>query len=398
MVQEAPEHAKPGGGPAFLSYGFRPFFLGAGIYGMVGMAGWLAAFAGGFDFPWTPAPPAWHAHELLAGYAFAVLAGFLLTASPSWSNRPPVTGAALGALTLLWLAARLFAWFGGGVPLLAAFVDLAFLPALALTVLPALRAGARHNFIFLPLLGLLFTADLLIHLEEVGQTGDTATAGIFLLVDGLILLIAMIGGRVTPAFTASALKARGIEGAVRRYPKLDALALSAIILLIVADLVAPAQVVGWVALAAAALHAARLAGWGTRHTLGDPILWVLHLGYGWLVVGLAWRGLMLVTDIAADFDAVHGLTVGAVGTMTLAVMSRAALGHTGRPLKAPGAIILAYVLVSAAAILRLASPFLPGEGYLHGLMGSGVLWALAFALFAAIFAPMLLAPRADQSE
>ncbi len=326
-----------------------------------------------------------------------MLAGFLLTAAPSWSDRGPVTGAALGALALLWLAGRLFAWLGGSVPLVAAFVDLAFLPALALTVLPALRAASRRNLVFLPILGLLFAADLLIHLEAVGTMGDFATAGIYLLADGLVLLIAMIGGRVTPAFTASALQARGIEGAVRRHAKLDALALAAIALLILADLAAPAAVVGWVALAAAALHAARLAGWGTRHTLGDPILWVLHLGYGWLVVGLAWRGLALVTDLAADSDAVHGLTIGAIGTMTLAVMSRAALGHTGRPLAAPRAIVVAYLLVSAAAVLRLASPFLPGEGYLHGLLGSGVLWALAFTLFAFVFAPMLVAARADQA-
>ena len=211
MVQEAPTSQDSGHGPAFLSYGFRPFFLGASIYAAFGMLGWLAAVGGGFAFPWTPAPPVWHAHELLAGYAFAVLAGFLLTATPSWSDRSPVTGPALGALALLWLTGRLLAWFGGSIPLIAAFVDLAFLPALALTILPAMRGAARHNFIFLPILGLLFTADLLIHLEEVGTTGDTATAGIYLLVDSLILLIAMIGGRVTPAFTASALKARGID-------------------------------------------------------------------------------------------------------------------------------------------------------------------------------------------
>jgi uncharacterized protein involved in response to NO len=275
-------------------------------------------------------------------------------------------------------------------------VDLGFLPALAIAILPALRAAAPRNRIFLAVLALLFAADLLWHLEALGYA-DTGWAGEILAVDVFALLIALVGGRVVPAFTASALKASGAPAAVREPSLVDRVALAAVAGVVVADLAAPAAVTGAVSLFAALLQGLRLRGWATRHCLDRPILWVLHLGYAWLAIGLAWRGAALVSGFVPATEALHGLTVGAVGTMSLAIMSRAALGHTGRPLVVPGLVTAAYLLVSAAAFARLAAPLVPAA-YVTATMVSGALWTAAFALFVLVYAPILLGPRVDDDS
>jgi uncharacterized protein involved in response to NO len=379
--------------PSLFSYGFRPFFLLAGAQAVLSIA-LLLAYHSGFDLlPAGLSPGAWHAREMLFGYATAVLAGFLLTATPNWANTPPVQGRWLAGLAGLWLAGRLMGWLGSTVPHAAAAVDLAFVPALAVAILPALRAAPPRNRVFLGVLALLFVGNLLSHLDGLGYA-DTGRLGELLAVDLFALLIAVVGGRVVPAFTRNALTAPGVPNPVRATSRLDQLALAVVAAVVVADLVAPAAVAGAVMLLAALLQGLRMRGWATRHCLGRPILWVLHLGYAWLAIGFAWRGAALLGGLIPPTEALHGLTVGAVGTMTLAIMSRAALGHSGRPLVVPRTVAAAYLLVSVAAIARLLAPLL-ATAWFTAVMVSAVAWTTAFVLFLWVFAPILVGPRVD---
>ncbi len=376
-----------------LAYGFRPFFLLAAVFAALAVPLWLAAYMGVMALHSSLPASLWHGHEMLFGYGTAVLAGFLLTATPSWSGRAPVRGGALAALAAIWLAGRLATSAGGGFPVLAAAIDFTFLPALALAIVPALRAAPRRNLVFLPVLGTLALANLVTQLDGLDVLPGAGAQALRVALDLFVLLIALIGGRIVPAFTASALAAAGTAGA-RPFAARDGLAIGSLVLLLLADVAGLARVAGAIALVAALLNGWRLFGWGGSRTLHEPILWVLHLGYAWLAVGLAWKGLVGLTEFAPPSDALHGLAIGAVGTMSLAVMSRATLGHTGRPLHAPRSIVASYLLVSAAAIARLLAALVPGLA-LPLLVISGALWSLAFAAFAIRLAPALIHPRAD---
>jgi uncharacterized protein involved in response to NO len=377
-----------------LAYGFRPFFLLGAIFAALAVPLWLAAYTGALALP-SPLPASlWHGHEMLFGYAAAVLAGFLLTATPSWSGRPPVSGIGLGVLALIWLAGRAASSAGGVFPAVAAAVDLAFLPALAIAITPALQAAPQRNRVFLPLLGVLLLADLGVHLDALDLLPGLGAIALRVALDLLALLIALIGGRVVPAFTGNALAARGEAEPLRTFSVRDRLAIGALVLMLLADLLGFTRAAGAIALAAALLNAWRLHGWGGSRTLREPILWVLHLGYLWLAIGLAWKGWVDLSGFLPPADALHGLAIGAVGTMTLAIMSRATLGHTGRPLHAPPPVVAAYLLVGAAAIARLAAPVATAHA-VSLLVISGALWSLAFAGFVFSLGPALVQPRID---
>jgi uncharacterized protein involved in response to NO len=369
----------------------RPFFLLAGLYAVLPMVAWLAWL--GLDIAVFPggAPvslAAWHGHEMVFGFAAAVIGGFMLTAVPNWTGAPPLGGPPLAMLAALWLAGRVAMWLPGLVsPVVVASLDLVFLPVLGIFVAgPLLRAGQRRQLIFLVLLAILFAANLLFHLDAAGlgpDRWDLDGMGNLLGVNLVILLVTIVGGRVISSFTGNWLRAEGVDAPIRQGGVLDGLTIAATAAVLVADVAEPyGMTAGALALAAAALHLARLAGWRTRLVLGCPILWILHLGYAWLVVGFACKGAALLFDLLPPSAALHALTVGAIGSMTLGVMSRAALGHTGRELRAAPAITVAYVLVSVAAVLRMAGLVLP----------SGGLWALAFAIFTVVYFPILVRP------
>jgi uncharacterized protein involved in response to NO len=383
------------GSNALFAYGFRPFFLVAGLYGALAVPLWLGAYTGWVHLEPALPPALWHGHEMLFGYGTAVLAGFLLTATPSWSGIAPVRGAALAGLLSLWLAGRLGLALGEQAAGLAAAIDLAFLPALMVAISPALQSAARHNLVFLPLLAGLTLANLATHLDAIGLIDGIGSPALLAALDLFVLMIGLIGGRIVPAFTANALMALGQPVPVRRPVLLDRLAIASLVAVLLADLSGMALVAGMAALLAALLNGLRMAGWATARILRQPIVWVLHLGYAWLVAGLAWKGLVTLLAFAPASEGLHGLAVGAIGTMTLAVMSRAALGHTGRPLRASAWIVASYVLVSAAAVARLAALLLPAGLYLPALLASGLLWAAAFAIFSGIYAPVLIHPRVD---
>jgi uncharacterized protein involved in response to NO len=392
------EKGDVGGGIAglpLLACGFRPFFLMATVFAALAVPLWLGLYLGRGVVA-SPLPPTlWHGHEMLFGYAAAVLAGFLLTASPGWSGTPPVRGLPLAALAVLWLAGRLASGFGGAQPVIAAALDLAFLPALAIALAPALQAAARRNLVFLAVLGALTLANLAVHLDALGVLPGIGGRALLATLDLFVLLIALIGGRIIPAFTANALKARGQAIELRPQGMTHGLALAALLALLLVDLSGLARLAGAVALLAALLNGLRMRGWASRHTLDQPLLWALHLGYAWLVAGLAWRGLIDLWGLLPPSEALHGLAIGAVGTMTLAVMSRAILGHTGRPLQAPPLAIASWLLIAGAAFARLAAPLLPGALHLPLLAASAALWSLAHLAFVIAFAGMLTRPRID---
>jgi uncharacterized protein involved in response to NO len=384
--------------------GMRPFFLGAGIYAALALLAWVAWHALAWwgsppgKLPFAMAPVALHAHEMVFGFAPAVLAGFLLTAVPNWTATRPLSGAPVAALAGLWLAGRLALWTSAALPPVAvALVDVAFPATLAAIVaVPLVRARNRRNMGFPVLLGLLAVASGLAHLEFLGVLAGGAARGNTLAIDVLVLIVAVVGGRVVPAFTRNWLRAKGIAAPVATRPALDVATLTATVGVVALDQVPGAGLAaGWCAAAAALLHLLRLGGWQGWRTLGSPIMWILHLAYLWLAVGFACRAMALLTGVPDPTAALHAFTAGAIGSMTLGVMTRAALGHTGRPLRVPPAIAAAYALVSLGAALRVAGPALLPGFYAAEIMASGLAWGAGFVLFGAVYWPILTRPRVD---
>lgn len=386
---------------AWFEAGFRVFFLLAPLYAALGIVEWILAYTGVIDAPWLASPVLWHAHEMLFGFAAGGVAGFFLTAVPNWTGAPYVRGLPLIALAGIWLLGRIAMHAGGAVPpVVAAGIDLAFLPLLAALVAPALlRNGFGRNAFLLVVLFALWCADLAIQLElagpSLGLDIETGAHGARAAIDILALLITVIGGRIVPAFTTTYLKLRGAKSLPQSREALDRLAIVSMALLLIAEVTFGAgPVTGAIALAAAVAQATRLSRWRGLATTREPILLVLHVGYAWLVVGLALKGASAFVDWLPETGALHALTIGAVGTMMVAVMSRAALGHTGRKLKAHPVTVAAYALISIAALLRIVAPLLPAAS-IHMMACSAIAWSLAFALFLWVYAPIVVRPRVD---
>lgn len=386
--------------PALLSAGFRPFFLLAASWAALIIPIWVAFFAGLGQAPTTFSPFVWHAHEMVFGFGAAAVAGFLLTAIPNWTGRMPLKGLPLASLALLWVSGRIAvsfsAWIG---PLGAAVLDLAF-PAVFLFVV-AREIVAGGNWRNLPVAGalaFLFTGNLLTHLESIG-VAETGAIGVRLGVATLLLLIALIGGRITPSFTRNWLAKERPDAAMpASFDIFDRGALAATALACAIWVAAPeGKLAPWFELAAGLTLGIRLARWRGQETLSEPLLWVLHLGYGWLSVGLLLLALSGFLPALPQSAALHALTVGAIGTMTLAVMTRATLGHTGRPLAAGPGTTTIYALVTLAAVLRVVASA-GGSRYLILLSLAAAAWSGAFGLFALLYARPLMAPRVRANE
>ena len=363
---------------ALFALGFRPFYLLAGLYAALGVPLWAAQYAG-----WLPAAnPLWHAHEMIFGYAFAVIAGFLLTAVRNWTALPTPAGAPLAGIAVLWVVARLVAPFSLAV---STAVDALFAVALAWGIgQPIIRSRNRNGFFIV--LVLAFGAA-----SVAFQAFPHAALAAGL--DLVLVVIAIMAGRVVPAFTNNAVPGAG----ARRLPWVEYGALGAVVLLLVLDIVQFAFLSSLVALAAAALHAIRAALWAPLKTRGRPILWILHLSYAWIVVHLLLRGLAGFEMVSAAL-ATHALTIGAIGGLTLGMMTRTSRGHTGRPLATGNAELAAYVLVQAAAAVRVFLPMVLPAAYLASIAISAVLWSAAFAAFVISYTPILARPRLDGKE
>ena len=383
-------------GPAFLSAGFRPFFLLAALWSAIAVPLWLAAYAHGYAVGGALPAIVWHGHEMVYGYGAAAVAGFLLTAIPNWTGRLPLRGAALGVLAALWLAGRAAVLASGaiGAPL-AALVDLSFPAALAAAVARELIAGRNwRNLPMLAGLALLFAGNALVHLQAM-DLASTAALGNRVGIGALLALISLVGGRIVPSFTRNwlAAKARG-EGApppsIPQAGRFDLACLALTLAGIVAWVAAPDAVSsGYLEMLAGLAAGARLARWRGLAALREPLLLVLHAGYAWLALGLAGLGLNTLFDLAPRGAPLHALTAGAVGTMTLAVMTRASLGHAGRPLAAGRGTTAIYLLVTLAAALRVAAPLSAGSSLLVTSL-AGLAWSSAFALFVLFYGPLLV--------
>ncbi|MDE2334517.1 MAG: NnrS family protein [Rhodospirillales bacterium] len=381
--------------PAVLSAGFRPFFLLAGLWAAFAVPFWLLLLAAGRVLPVAMAPLLWHAHEMIFGFALATVAGFLFTAVPNWTGRMPLQGASLGVLVLLWIVGRVAMLVGGGLPVaVPAVLDLAFPAALTAAIGREIVTGRNwRNLPVLAALGVLLVADLLMQVGAAARFG-LAMAGARLGIATLTALVTLIGGRIIPSFTRNWLLRREPQGALPApFGLVDRAALAMSLAGLALWVVRPGSaVVAVLLLAAGVAHALRLARWRGLATLGEPLLAVLHLGYAWLAFGLALLGVDRFVTLMPASVALHALTVGAIGTMTLAVMARASLGHTGQALTSSTRLTVVFVLVSVAAMLRLLAAIVPGS-YVLMLDFSGAAWAGAFALFVVQFAPLLTRPR-----
>jgi uncharacterized protein involved in response to NO len=381
-------------GPALLANGFRPFFLAAGIWATGGLAIWLGILFADFDLPSLFAPLAWHMHEMLFGFVAATIAGFLLTAIPNWTGRMPLQGTPLLMLVMLWLAGRLAMatslWIGAAA---AAIADLAFLAALLAVVLREIIAGRNwRNLPIAAAVSLLLAANALMH----GDAADIfANDGIGwrLALGVIVMLISLVGGRIIPSFTRNWLAKRGPCALPHPFGLLDKLALAASGLALVAWSVFPEGPVTSSLLAlAAAVQAVRLARWCGYRTGAEPLVWILHLAYAWVPVGLALLAVSAWEGTLPRSMAVHALTTGAIGTITLAVMTRATLGHTGHALRADGPTTAIYAAVTLAAATRLAGALLPT--HMQTLLAvSGICWIAAFGGFTFIYGRYLLQRR-----
>ena len=377
-------------GPPLFSFGFRPFFLFAAAWAALAVPIWVASMTLGDGTVGGMDGRLWHIHGMLFGYLAGVIAGFLLAAVPNWTGRLPVTGRRLAALFGLWAAGRLAGFLPASLAVPAAVIDSAFLVVFAGVIWrEVLAAKNRRNLPVCLLVSLLAAANIAFHLRGVWPVfGPGAERAAVAVITGLI---ALIGGRVTPSFTQNWTTARGIKPGPTPFNRFDAGVLALTAVALASWVAAPwAAVTGGLMTLAGAANLARLARWRGWLARREPLVWILHLGYAWVGIGLILLGLAALVPAAVPFTAgVHALTAGAMGVETLAIMTRATRGHTGRPRVADRATTAIYLLILSAAVVRVCAPFHP-EWNAPLLALSATLWALAFAGFVAAYGPMLL--------
>lgn len=391
----------------FLRLGFRPFYLGAAAFAAFSVPLWVAMFTGHLTLAWQVPALFWHAHEMLFGFAVAVIVGFLLTASKAWTGLPTPRGAALGALVFLWLAARLaavvaaenFSWYGA-----FAVLDLLLLPIVALVLLRVLlRAGNRRNLPLVGLLFLLFLANLFFHAALLQWIDVTPVRALYGALALIVMIECVMAGRVVPAFTANATP--GLR--VNLNPRLERATLAVTALALGLWVLVPQwSIPGAVTLGlAAGLHLLRQWQWHPWVTLKRPILWILHAAYAWIALGLGLLALAQLGELMGLIHhsvgvsaAVHALAVGATGGLIIGMITRTARGHTGRPLQVSRAEVIAYSLVMVAALLRVLAPIAVPHIFMHALICAALAWSVGFAIYLWIYIPWLTQPRLDGKD
>ncbi|OAN77813.1 short-chain dehydrogenase [Jannaschia sp. EhC01] len=381
-------------GPALLSFGFRPFFLGAGLWAVLAMLLWVMMLAGEVTLRTAFDPVSWHAHAFLFGYVPAVVAGFLLTAVPNWTGRLPIVGWSLGALFTLWIVGRVAVMFSAVLdPLWVACVDLAMPLVLSAMIGREIVVGKNwRNLIVLAMLVALIIGNAMFHWEA--ARGDFAAQGYGFRIGlgATLMMVAVIGGRVVPSFTRNWLVKQGAER--RPAPPMQRFDKGALLVLLLALIlwaaVPFAPLTGAALCVAGVLHVVRLARWAGLATVSEPLVFVLHGSYAFIPLGATALGVELLVPGLSGLGAVQHLWMGgAIGLMTLAVMTRATLGHTGRDLTAGTGTVLIYSGVIGAVVLRVSAGIWPSLA-MTLYTGSAVLWVLGFAGFVAIYGPLLL--------
>lgn len=378
-----------------LALGFRPFYLAAAGFGALAVPLWLLLFLGKITAMPGFNGVVWHIHEMLFGFAAAVIAGFLLTAVRNWTGQPTPTGTMLGALVLLWTAARVL--FLTGPVALAAAVDVAFLPALGLAVfVPIWRSRNARNYKVLLIIALLAALNLTFHLAHLGLIPAAwLSVAHRTALDVIALLITVMAGRVIPAFTANAVPASN----PRRVGAVEAVAMGTIVAIAILDVASPwwqPPGAAWVALLglAAVAQAVRLAYWSPFSTRRNALLVMLPLAYAWLPVHFVLRALA-GAGLIAPAAATHALTMGAMAGLMVAMMMRSALGHTGRALRAGPVEVAVFGLILLAALLRVSGAVFVPAWHLNTVLGSGLFWSIGFSVLFTAYWPVLTRPRVD---
>lgn len=374
----------------FFEKGFRPFFLGAALWAACGMFLWTLMFRGALDLDFQWSARDWHIHEMLFGYVSAVIAGFLLTAVPNWTGLEAPKGVALGGLFGLWIAGRLAILFSNCLPpLLVAGIDISFLVVLEIWLIRVLvKSGNNRNLVVAGLIALFIISNAAMHSsawKDIGVGGGLLA---------VIMLISLIGGRVIPAFTRNWLAKQGAPNVIPNFGVPDGLTLafSALALCLFAVGI-EGGLTGAAFVLASVTSLVRLKRWQGLATAKEPLVLIMHLAYLWLPVGYALLALSQVTSIVSVNSGLHALTSGAVGTVTLAIMTRASLGHSGKPLQADRATLAVYLLVTLAAGLRVASDVFPDPVLAKSL--AGVAWSAAFLTFAAVYGSLFLRSQSN---
>ena len=389
QIEESVSPPPASQGFALWALGFRPFYLLASIYAALSIPLWSAQFAGWLPYAWLSGST-WHAHEMLFGFVLPVIVGFLLTAGQTWTGRRTLNGLPLMGLALLWLVARVLILTPWGW--LAAIANTSFpLVAAAALAVPFLQAGSRRNYFFIALLVLMGAASFGIHASRLGMLSLADWLGVQLALDVVLFILVVMTGRIIPPFTKN-----GVPGTQpRRLPWLDRAAPALVLAVLVADMAhLQGTPLALLLLLAFVAHSWRLALWDSLKTIGTPLVWVLHMGYAWIVLHLALRTLAGFELISTSV-ATHALTAGAIGMLTMGMMTRTARGHTGRPLKADRFDVTCYFLVAASALVRVFVPSMVPEWLVASALVSSVLWSAAFALFAVRYWPVLTQGRVD---
>lgn len=383
-------------GLAVLGYGFRPFFLGAAAFAAMAMAVWIGAISGAWSIPSAYGPVEWHAHEFMWGYLPAVIAGFLFTAIPNWTGRLPIVGVPLAILWCFWFAGRLAMFFSSYLPIaLAAAVDLSFLAVLLTVVAREIVAGRDwKNLKVLAVVAILAAGNLAFHIQAIAGGNAASGIGIRIGVAAAILLIAIVGGRIVPSFTRNWLAKRDPGALPAQFDWIDQAVFAVTVVALLLWTAFPASAVsGAVGLLAGALNLFRLARWTDWRCLAEPLVAILHAGFLFVPAGFLLTGAAaLWPEIVPPAAAQHAWMAGAIAVMTLAVMTRASLGHSGRPLAAGKGTTAIYGLAITAAIARVISGIVPAIPLLLEIAGAA--WIMAFLGFVVVYAPLLLLRRA----
>jgi uncharacterized protein involved in response to NO len=378
---------------AFLATGFRPFFLLAALYAVIGVPFWVATLAGVPPWRAPQNPLDWHAHEMVFGYTGAVFAGFLLTAIRRWTGLPTLDGWPLAVLCLLWSGARVLPFVTSAPAFAGALVDVAFwLGLLVACARPIVRSENRRNYAFIGLLGALTLAAAMSHANRLGyahgEFWSVRTLGVDLICVGSVIMT----GRVVPSFTRNATRATDIT----ETPSYDRVAALAVVLVAVLDAASvSARVSALPAGLAGILLLVRARHWGPKHTFSAPLLWSLHLAHAWFGIGLTLRGLTAWFPFVPPSIALHAVTAGGIGLLTFSMMTRVTLGHTGRMLVVPRGIGVVIGLLATAALLRVTGPLFAGSRLPLVLAAAGGLWSLSFAAYLAAYGRALVTPRVD---
>ena len=376
-----------------LRLGFRPFYFGAAAFACLAVPMWLALFLGRLSLDLAVPPLLWHAHEMLFGFAVAVIVGFLLTAGKAWTGLATPRGAFLGALAALWLAARIAA-IVGPYPLYA-MLDLVLLPVVAAVLIDVLvRARNRRNLALAGILLLLSLSNLCFHLAVLGVISMPPMHALHAALALIVMIECVMVGRVLPAFTNSVTPGLNLRSQPRFEQATLALTATALLSWVLS---APSGFTAVVFGLAAAAHLRRQWTWRPAVTRSRPILWILHAAYIWLPLGFALLALAQIGWVGVSAG-VHALAVGATGGLIIGMVTRTARGHTGRPLQASRAEVLAYGLVMAAAVLRVLLPIVAPQWLVMSLLAAALAWSAAFAIYLVIYTPWLMQTRPDGKD